>query len=107
MGTNHFVQEFEINDYPREARWKVTQKETTSRLQDEFQTAVTLKGEYFGPGRTPGEGERKLYLHLEATSERILQNCVLEIKRLLNEETLRVGARSSSGSSSHKYNVLG
>jgi len=107
MGTNHFVQEFEINDYPREARWKVTQKETTSRLQDEFQTAVTLKGEYFGPGRTPSESERRLYLHLEATSERILQNCVLEIKRLLNEETLRVGARASSGSGSHKYNVLG
>ncbi len=106
MGTNHFVQEFEINDYPREARWKVTQKETTSRLQDEFQTAVTLKGEFFGPGRTPGEGERKLYLHLEATSERILQNCVVEIKRLLNEETLRVGARATSAPSSHKYNVL-
>ena len=106
MGPNHFVQEFEINDYPREARWKVTQRETTSRLQDEFQTAVTLKGEFFGPGRVPGEGERKLYLHLEATSERVLQNCVLEIKRLLNEETLRVGSRGASGSSSHKYSVL-
>ena len=104
MGPNHFVQEFEINDYPREARWKVTQRETTSRLQDEFQTAVTLKGSYFGNGRTPGEGERKLYLHLEATSERILQNCVLEIQRLLNEETLRVGTRGMPGG--HKYNVL-
>lgn len=104
MGNNHFVQEFEINDYPREARWKVTQKETTSRLQDEFQTAVTLKGEYFSNTRTPAEGERKLYLHLEATSERILQNCVLEIRRLLNEETLRVGTKGMSG---HKYNVLG
>lgn len=103
MGDSHFVQEFEINDYPREARWKVTQKETTSRLQDEFQTAVTLKGEYFGPGREPGEKERKLYLHLEATSERVLANCVQEIKRLLNEETLRVGAK---GASSHKYNVI-
>jgi len=107
MGNNHFVQEFDINDYPREARWKVTQKETTSRLQDEFQTAVTLKGEFFGPGRTPGEGERKLYLHLEATSERILQNCVQEIRRLLNEETLRVGTKGMSGQSSHKYSVLG
>lgn len=106
MGTNHFVQEFEINDYPREARWKVTQKETTSRLQDEFQTAVTLKGEFFGSGRTPAAGERKLYLHLEATSERILENCVIEIKRLLNEETLRVGSRSSAGGGGHRYSVL-
>jgi ATP-dependent RNA helicase DDX46/PRP5 len=104
-GPDHFVQEFEINHYPREARWKVTQKDTTSRLQDEFQTAVTLKGEYFGPGREPEEGQRRLYLHLEATSERILANCVIEIRRLLNEETLRVGARGLSGSS-HKYSVF-
>ena len=81
-------------------------RETTGRLQDEFHTAVTLKGEYFGPGRTPGEGERKLYLHLEAATEISLKNCVREIQRLLNEETLRVGARSASGVSSHKYNVL-
>mmetsp|Transcript_11977 Transcript_11977/g.27767 ORF Transcript_11977/g.27767 Transcript_11977/m.27767 type:complete len:408 (-) Transcript_11977:234-1457(-) len=107
MGKNHFLQEFEINDYPREARWKVTQKETTARLQDEFQTAVTLKGVYFGPGQTPEVGERRLYLHLEATSERVLQNCVVEIKRLLNEETLRVGSKSSSAAGGHKYSVLG
>jgi len=102
---NHFVEEIEINDYPREARWKVTQKETTSRLQDEFQTAVTLKGEFFGSGRTPNTaaGERKLYLHLEATTARILKNCILEIKRLLNEETLRVGTRGLGGG---RYNVL-
>jgi ATP-dependent RNA helicase DDX46/PRP5 len=106
LGDNHWLQEFEINEYPREARWKVTQKETTSRLQDEFRTAVTLKGSYFPPGRTPSGDERLLYLHLEATSESILKNCVSEIQRLLNEETLRVGAKAS-GSSSHKYNVLG
>jgi ATP-dependent RNA helicase DDX46/PRP5 len=109
MAPNHYLQELEINDYPREARWKVTQRETTGRLQDEFRTAVTLKGSYFGPGRTPGDGERKLYLHLEATSETILKHCVMEIQRLLNEETLRVGAKGSGSgsSSSHKYNVLG
>jgi ATP-dependent RNA helicase DDX46/PRP5 len=109
MAPNHYLQELEINEYPREARWKVTQRETMSRLQDEFRTAVTLKGSYFGPGRTPGDGERKLYLHLEATSEQILKHCVMEIQRLLNEETLRVGAKGSGSgsSSSHKYNVLG
>ena len=105
---NHFVAEIEINDYPQPARWKVTQKETTSRLQDDFQTAVTLKGQYFGPNRDPpAEDERKLYLHLEAVSEHILKNGMLEIRRLLNEETLRVGAKGmGGGSSGHKYSVL-
>lgn len=102
---NHFVEEIDINDYPREARWKVTQKETTSRLQDEFQAAVTLKGKYISPNSEPEEGDRRLYLHVEATTDRILQTCVQEIRRLLNEETLRVGAKGLGGS--HKYNVLG
>jgi ATP-dependent RNA helicase DDX46/PRP5 len=102
---NHFVEEVDINDYPREARWKVTQKETTSRLQDEFQAAVTLKGKYIAPNTEPEEGERRLYLHIEATTDRILQTCIQEIRRLLNEETLRVGAKGLGGGS-HKYNVL-
>ncbi|KAL7451593.1 hypothetical protein ACHAWC_003420, partial [Mediolabrus comicus] len=104
-GDSHFVEEVEINDFPREARWKVTQKETTSRLQDEFQTAVTLKGQYIEPGKAPADGERKLYLHLEAQSRQILQNCIVEVKRLLNEETLRVSSRPGGGGGG-RYNVL-
>merc|ERR1719384_1880703 len=101
-GLNHFVEEIEINEYPREARWKVTQKETTTRLQDEFQTAVTLKGKYIAPNSEPEEGERRLYLHLEATSDRVLQTCIQEVRRLLNEETLRVGVNKSC-LGSHRY----
>ena len=44
---DHYMEEIEINDYPREARWKVTQKETPSRLQDEFQITVTLKNQFY------------------------------------------------------------
>lgn len=100
---DHFMEEIEINDYPREARWKVTQKDTTSRLQDEFQIAVTLKGKYYDSKTQPPEGERKLYLHVEATSHRILQTGMQEIRRLLNEETLRVGTKGIGG---HRYSVL-
>ena len=109
LGPSHFSMEFEINDYPREARWKVTQKDTTSRLQDEFRTAVTLKGSYYPPGKSPeGPKDRRLYLNLEAKSEIVLKKCVQEIQRLLNDETLRVSARgsSSSSSASAKYSVL-
>ncbi|KAL7552214.1 hypothetical protein ACHAWF_015957 [Thalassiosira exigua] len=102
---NHFVEELEINDYPQQARWRVTQKETTSRLQDEFATAVTLKGQYVEGGKAPAEGERKLYLHLEAQSRQVLQTCVLEIKRLLNEETLKAGARAAGGGGG-RYSVV-
>jgi len=104
-GGNHFIEEMEINDYPQQARWKVTQKETTSRLQDEFQTAVTLKGQYTPSGKSPAEGERRLYLHLQAQTSQLLQNCIVEIKRLLNEETLKVGARSV-GCGGGRYSVM-
>ena len=97
LSDTHWLQEVDINDYPREARWKVTQRETTGRLQDEFRTAVTLKGSYFPQGKEPSGNERRLYLHLESTSERNLQNCVLEIHRLLNEETLRVSVKGTGG----------
>jgi ATP-dependent RNA helicase DDX46/PRP5 len=100
----HWLQEVDINDYPRDARAKVTQKDLTSRFQDEFRTAVTLKGSYFPPGKSPAEGERRLYLHMEAASETFLRNAVLELHRILNEETLKVGTKGIS--SSHKYNVL-
>ena len=101
---DHYLEDIEINDYPREARWKVTQKETTSRLQDEFQIAVTLKGQYYDSKSQPPEGERKLYLHVEARTDRILQTGMQEIRRLLNEETLRVGKKGMVGGS--RYSVL-
>jgi len=104
LGSNHFMEEIEINDYPREARWKVTQNSTATRMQDEFQTAMTLKGKYFAPNTQPAEGERRLYLHLEATSIRTLQTAIQEVRRLLNEETLKVASR---GPGSTRYNVLG
>jgi hypothetical protein len=40
---------------------------------------------------------------VEATTQRILQTGMQEIKRLLNEETLRVGTKGMGG---HRYNVL-
>ena len=107
MNDTHWMLDIEVNDYPREARWKATQKDTTSRLQYEYKTAVVLKGVYIPPGKTPSVGERKLHLHLECTSDVLLKKCALDIQRVLNEETLRVSAKSaSSGTGSHKYSVL-
>lgn len=105
ISENHWVYEVEINDYPQQARWRVTQKETTSRLQDEFLTAVTLKGQYIPASKPLAAGDRRLYLHLEAQSQQVLSKCVLEIQRILNEETLKVGAKVSGGGGG-RYSVL-
>lgn len=106
MAEGNWVQEFEINDYPREARFKVTQKETTLRMQDEYRTAVTLKGSYVPPGKKAPPGERRVYLHLQAADSGTLQTALLEIQRLLNEETIKVKGSSIGGNTSTRYNVL-
>ena len=93
------VQEVVINDYCREARWKVTNKETVSRLMDEYACAITNKGEVYMNGRKPdpSKGERAMYLCIEGTDPVKLDNCVKEIYRLMNEETIRVGGGGGGG----------
>ena len=101
---NFYVEEVTINDFCREARWKVTQKETVARLSETYQAAITNKGEYYPPGRepNPAKGEKKMFLSIETTDEVLLQQCIREINRLMTEETIRVGG----GNISHKYSVL-
>ena len=89
----YYVDEVEINDFCREARWKVTQKESVARLSETYQAAITNKGEYYPPGRVPdpAKGEKKMFLSVETTDETLLKQCVREINRLITEETIRVG----------------
>ena len=101
---NFYVEEVTINDFCREARWKVTQKETVARLSETYQAAITNKGEYYPPGREPdpAKGQKKMFLSVETTDETLLQQCIREINRLITEETIRVGG----GNVSHKYSVM-
>lgn len=59
---NHFEEELEINDYPQQARWKVTQKEASDSVAELTGAAVIARGSYVPAGRKPNPGERKLYL---------------------------------------------
>ncbi|KAI8053810.1 hypothetical protein BDF22DRAFT_438898 [Syncephalis plumigaleata] len=61
--------EIEINDYPRKARWRVTSKEEITRLTEDTGAAITTRGSFYEPGKTPAEGDRKLHLLVEAESE--------------------------------------
>lgn len=61
-GENHFVEELEINDYPQQARWRVTQKEASDSVAELTGAAVIARGSYIPAGRKPNPSERKLYL---------------------------------------------
>src|SRR5690606_16211917 len=81
----HFDAELEINDYPQQARWKVTHKDALAHLTEFTGTAITTRGSYIPPGAKVPPGERKLYLYIEGPTEHAVQLAKREIKKVLEE----------------------
>uniref|UniRef100_A0A8C4NGM0 ATP-dependent RNA helicase PRP5/DDX46/KHDC4 KH domain-containing protein n=1 Tax=Eptatretus burgeri TaxID=7764 RepID=A0A8C4NGM0_EPTBU len=88
--TRRYEEELEINDFPQTARWKVTSKEALAQISEYSEAAITIRGTYFLPGKEPKEGERKIYLAIESTSELSVQKAKAEITRLIKEELIRL-----------------
>jgi len=102
-GSGSFFQEYiDINEYPQQARWKVTQTESIGLIEDNNGVAVVRKGMFCPPGKKLQSGEEKLHLRVEGTNLMSVLNAKNEILRLLNEETLRSVGHQSSG----KYQVV-
>ena len=68
-----YEEELEINDFPQQARWKVTSKEALAQISEYSEAGITVRGTYYGPGKTVPEGDRKLYLAIESTQELSVQ----------------------------------
>ncbi|KAL0708275.1 hypothetical protein Bca4012_074701 [Brassica carinata] len=101
----HYEAELEINDFPQNARWKVTRRETLGSISDWSGAAITTRGQFFTPGRVPGPGERKLYLFVEGPSEESVKAAKGELMRVVNDVTNQ--ALSFPGRSQHgRYSVL-
>lgn len=97
MGTNSnsftkYEEELEINDFPQQARWKVTSKEALAQISEYSEAGLTVRGTYVPQGKSPPEGERKLYLAIESCSELAVQKAKREITRLIKEELLKLSS---------------
>lgn len=57
-----FETTIEINDFPAEARFKVTRKEFVDDISDRSETAITTRGSYYPPGSKLKETDKKLYV---------------------------------------------
>jgi ATP-dependent RNA helicase DDX46/PRP5 len=68
--------------------------------------AIISRGSYIAPGKKPELGERRLHLLIEASTEIQVKQARLEIQRLLDEETMRLGASMGAGGSFGRYSVL-
>lgn len=85
-----YEEELEINDFPQQARWKVTSKEALAQISEYSEAGLTVRGTYVAPGKAVPEGERKLYLAIESCSEMSVQKAKREITRLIKEELLKL-----------------
>ncbi|TVU42929.1 hypothetical protein EJB05_09354, partial [Eragrostis curvula] len=81
----HYEAELEINDFPQNARWKITHKETLAPIQDWTGAAITTRGTYIPPGKIVGGNERKLYLFIEGPTESSVKKAKAELKRVLED----------------------
>lgn len=66
---------------------------------------VIQRGQYIPPGKKLEPGERKLYLLIEGETELAVKQARLELQRVLDEETMRLGAAGAMGSAG-RYSVL-
>ncbi|KAL4297096.1 hypothetical protein GQ457_12G032210 [Hibiscus cannabinus] len=101
----HYEAELEINEFPQNARWKVTHKETLGPISEWTGAAITTRGQYFPPGRIPGPGERKLYLFIEGPTEQSVKRAKAELKRVL-EDISHQSLQLPGGTQPGRYQVL-
>jgi ATP-dependent RNA helicase DDX46/PRP5 len=81
----HYDAELEINDFPQNARWKITHKDTLVPIQEWTGAAITTRGTFIPPGRIVGANERKLYLYIEGPNESSVKKAKAELKRVLED----------------------
>lgn len=101
----HYEAELEINDFPQNARWKVTHKETLGPISEWTGAAITTRGQFFPSGKVPGPGERKLYLFIEGPTEQSVKRAKAELKRVLEDITTQASSLPGTAQPG-RYSVL-
>lgn len=65
-------------------------QEALAMISEFSEAGITVRGSYVPQGKEPKEGERKLYLAIEATNELAISKAKAEIIRLIKEELMRL-----------------
>nr|XP_022906743.1 probable ATP-dependent RNA helicase DDX46 [Onthophagus taurus] len=101
-----YEEELEINDFPQQARWRVTSKEALAQISEYSEAGITVRGTYVQTGKAPPEGERKLYLAIESTSDIAVSKAKSEITRLIKEELLKLQTAGHHTFNKSRYKVI-
>uniref|UniRef100_A0AC34QFV3 ATP-dependent RNA helicase n=1 Tax=Panagrolaimus sp. JU765 TaxID=591449 RepID=A0AC34QFV3_9BILA len=85
FGQQFYEAEMEINDFPQQVRFRVCSRESIAQIQEFADVGISVKGTHIPPGKEPKDGERKLYLFLEARDEVTLRRAQDEVLRIIKE----------------------
>jgi ATP-dependent RNA helicase DDX46/PRP5 len=102
-----FEEELEINDFPQQARWRITSKDTISHICEYAEVGLTVRGTYFPPGsKEPPLGERRLYLAIESLNEKGLTLAKSEISRIIKEEINKLQNPAAQLINKGRYKII-
>ncbi|CAK55914.1 unnamed protein product (macronuclear) [Paramecium tetraurelia] len=80
--------DFEINDYPTQARLKILSKEFLNMIHELTNCQISQRGSLVEPGKKPLPGQKKLFLRIEGENEYFVMSAYKEIKRMAQDLTL-------------------
>lgn len=81
-------------------------QEALDQISEYSEAGITVRGTYVLPGKTAPEGERKLYLAIESTSELAVSKAKAEITRLIKEELLKLQTSGHHAFNKARYKVV-
>ena len=97
--------EIEINDYPQNARWKVSNKVALDDLMERHECVIYLKGIHVAAGKKAPDGERKLYLTVEGRTVMAVRNAKADIRRTLEEAALMARPDNAGRSAPGRFDM--
>jgi ATP-dependent RNA helicase DDX46/PRP5 len=97
--------EIEINDYPQNARWKVSNKLALDDLMERHECVIYLKGIHVAAGKKVPADERKLYLTVEGRTVMAVRNAKADIRRTLEEAALMARPDNAGRSAPGRFDM--
>uniref|UniRef100_A0A914ZIC8 Probable ATP-dependent RNA helicase DDX46 n=1 Tax=Parascaris univalens TaxID=6257 RepID=A0A914ZIC8_PARUN len=101
----YFEEELEINDFPQQIRYRICSRDSLAQVQEYADVGISVKGSYYPSNKEPKNGERKLFLFLEARSEISLRRAREEILRIMKDafrQMMQMGARNAATGGRYK-----
>jgi len=81
-------------------------QEALAQISEYSEAGITVRGTFVPTGKSPPEGERKLYLAIESTSDIAVSKAKAEITRLIKEELLKLQTAGHHTFNKARYKVV-